>query len=594
MKKLFLAVTLMFAVVALSACTDLTKTQNLATAFEFESDEEVFAFSAVSTSSLLPDVLAEQPALTSQNGVSKLSAAATPPISMDKITPYLEMFEKLLDNNEGLEVTTVDSPNELFETMTSFVVHDLLGNAIVYELHYNTVLIGEDVEDNEQEYEITGILLVGTKEYQVIGSREVEEGEEEIMFKAFIDEDNYVRSTYEVEQGERSFTIETVENGILVSSSSIEVEIEDGEIEIELTHQEGDNISTFRFEMEVEDGQNILQIRYNTQVDGVTEEGDITVSVEVDPLTGAAAYQIIISSDDEDDEDYEYESERDIDDEDYDDEDEYETIPALTTNDALATLSFIAASLIDLNVISGSTATDPAQTLIEENLVKVNELFDTFSVFVDNGTDLFTNLVAESSDHVDFEYMLTININEEAIIIHYNVDSETAAIIGIILMGDAQYAINATNSLDSEQDRKEMVLTVTHLLDSVEVTYESEYDEDAKELEFDIVSVINEVETTLEVELRKSEDGFELDLDNGMDLEISKETINGQVVYEIDYELNSVEGEIEVTVLVDELGQVTHSFEIIEGQVEVVVEMDDPVRNSDDDVQDDMTEAPAN
>ena len=62
----------------------------------------------------------------------------------------------------------------------------------------------------------------------------IEDGEEKISFKSYIDENNYVFSQYKVEDNEKKFSVKIVENGVTLSESKIKVELEDGETMIAL------------------------------------------------------------------------------------------------------------------------------------------------------------------------------------------------------------------------------------------------------------------------------------------------------------------------------------------------------------------------
>lgn len=315
MKKILLSFTMLMIVVGLSSCTGLSA---FVQAFEFASDEEVFSFSAISTSALLSDKVVEP--LSATHAISRLSNE-TPNMTIEQIEPFLEMFESLLMQNNGLSVVTGESDLELYETKSEFTVVDLLGTPVVYTMYYNTILLNEEIDEQELQYEINGILLVGTTEYQITGSKKIEDGEEKMTFKSYFDENNYVISKYQIEDDEKKFSIQVVENGITVLSSKIKVEIEDNETTIKLEYTEGVNQSIYSFKVEVEGDISVLKIKYQTVFDGVEDSGKITVQVAIDELTGVANYQIYIEPDHE--EAYEHESERKSNDDD-DDQDDYE------------------------------------------------------------------------------------------------------------------------------------------------------------------------------------------------------------------------------------------------------------------------------
>jgi len=327
MKKIVLGITMLLIAISVSACSGLT---SLSQAFEFASDEEIFSFSAISTSALISDTVVEP--LASVGQVAQLETQTTD-MTIEQIEPYLEMFESLLAQNNGLTVVTTVSDNPLYETKSEFTVFDLLSNQITYTMYYNTVLLNseepatepteeDDEDESSTEYEITGILLIGTTEYQITGRKELEEGEEKISFTSAVDENNYVFSQYKVEDDEKKFSIKIVENGVVVSESKIKVELEDGETSIKLEYTQGANYSEYSFKYENEDGTNILKIKYETLIDGVLESGKIKVEVLIDELTQATSYQIYVEPDHDDA--YEHESEREFKDRDDHDDDQDE------------------------------------------------------------------------------------------------------------------------------------------------------------------------------------------------------------------------------------------------------------------------------
>ncbi len=323
MKKIVLGITMLLIAISASACTGLTA---LSQAFEFASDEEIFSFSAISTSTLISDTVVEP--LATVSNATQLNTT-TPDLTIEQIEPYLEMFESLLAQNNGLTVTTTVSDNVLYETMSVFTVYDLLSNPLVYTMYYNTVLLDAELPETETtddsqvdeastQYEIMGILLIGTTEYQITGRKELEDGEEKISFKSAVDEYNYVYSQYKVEGDEKKFSIKVVENGVIITESKIKVELEDGQTAIKLEYTQGANHSEYTFKYENENGVNLLKIKYQTTIDGIDDSGKIKVEVLIDELTNTTSYQIYVEPDH--DEAYEHESDREFKDKDQNDD----------------------------------------------------------------------------------------------------------------------------------------------------------------------------------------------------------------------------------------------------------------------------------
>jgi len=273
MKKLLFGISVLLLTITLAACTGTS----FAAAFDFETDQEVFGFAAISTSSILENS-AVQP-LSQTNGVTQLDTQMNS-MTLEEIQPYLEMFEELLTQNQGLTVVETVSEDPLYTTKVEFTVSNLLGEPVVYTMYYNQTLENDEAvieepivdetevdetddldDENELEYIIEGILFIDGAEYQVYGKKEMEDGEEKLTFKSMIDENNYVESKYKTEDGETKFYITVVQNGILVSESKIKIESEDNETKIVLEYNAGLNESKYSFKLENEDGVNLLMIK---------------------------------------------------------------------------------------------------------------------------------------------------------------------------------------------------------------------------------------------------------------------------------------------------------------------------------------------
>ncbi|AUD62736.1 hypothetical protein BK010_03720 [Tenericutes bacterium MO-XQ] len=348
MKKILGITLFIFGLLFLGACTE-QGTLSLS----LSSDEDVFSYQALATSSLLQnqtgDTLVEKESgFTLLSGSQTLETGEDVQEPVEVVEPYLELIEKFMSGEQGFNATVQTSDNLDYEFMILFETSDLLGEAQTYALYYNQVLESEfedetddideaeetdevdeeetedeaDEEDDEQEYMITGILVQGNQTFTVEGRKEIEEDEESLEFISYIDELNYVRSEYEVESGETRFSLEEVRNGEVYSESEINIEIEDNEIKVELEQFMNGNEYYYEFKYETEDGEDIIKVEYETFIDGVQQEGEIKAYVVVDELTGETSYVILLDDDKDGEADHEYEKDRDDDDDDDDDEDD--------------------------------------------------------------------------------------------------------------------------------------------------------------------------------------------------------------------------------------------------------------------------------
>lgn len=331
MKKLFLGF-MALTVTLLSACGSIG---NLG--LQFSTNEDVLTFQALIAAELLPNT---EPVAATQTSLDTMSMSTDPeaePNNADDvitdIEPYVELIEKVLGTNDGLNVTVDVSNLEGYESMINFSFNGLLGETETYVIHYNLVLksdSSDDVEseddddDDETEFNLDGILIVGENTYTIIGKREVEDGEDKIEFIAKLDDLNYIESEYEIESDETKFEIKTVTDGILISETEIKIEQDSNETKIELEFLTNGNEGKYEFKYETEDGKPVLKVEFETNINQVISRGEIKLLILTDELTGETYYQAYVDLDDDDT--YETEIDRDIDDDDdeEDDDDEHD------------------------------------------------------------------------------------------------------------------------------------------------------------------------------------------------------------------------------------------------------------------------------
>lgn len=286
----------------------------------FNEQKDVLSVSFVSTAALIPDY--DQQLSTS--GI-RLMALDTSPI--ERIKPYLGMIENLLAQDQGFSSMVLPSDLEDYETKLEIITYDLLGHPITYYFYYNVDAYEKD--DDEETFEISGLMILRNLSYQMKGEKWIENGESKLKVKGFLDDYNYIESIYKVEEDESSYEVNRVVDGIFESSSIIKIEFDEAdEIKIKIEIDSINEISSYEFKYELEDDQPTIKAEYEVfdRINNLSYQAEMRISVKVDLLTGETSYSMIIK--DEDNEEYEYESERDVktDDED-EDEDEDEEDP---------------------------------------------------------------------------------------------------------------------------------------------------------------------------------------------------------------------------------------------------------------------------
>lgn len=316
MKKLVLGLFVLSLSVVFMACTGSSFE-----GFQLKTSDEVIAFQALSSIQMLD----EEPVTTvSSTRIRKMSDTEDV-TTLDQIEPYLELFEQLLTQNNGLSVETTVSDREGYAVKQTFTTTDLLGQTRTYVLYYNELSVieedDEEEEDDEQEFRFEGILIANDQTFNVTGKREVEDDEEKMVFIATNDLNQRVEVVHKFEEEETKFEYAFYQDDVLTYQTFIKIENEDDEFKIVLEYQEGNNEGEYTFKLESEDGEDIMKIEFYSDIDGVIHEGEAKVLIVIDELTGETTYSIWIK-DRDDDEEHEERYDRDLDDDDEDDEDD--------------------------------------------------------------------------------------------------------------------------------------------------------------------------------------------------------------------------------------------------------------------------------
>ncbi|MDD4063826.1 MAG: hypothetical protein PHQ79_05405, partial [Bacilli bacterium] len=115
--------------------------------------------------------------------------------------------------------------------------------------------------------------------------------EETLMLMAKVDENNFVRIHYEIEEDERVFNYFVKEDGI-VTRTKVKVEEENDGIKVQLSFVEGTAKGNYSFKMSTDDdGVEVIKVKYTLRLDNEkTEEGHIHIYVTINEETGEVVY----------------------------------------------------------------------------------------------------------------------------------------------------------------------------------------------------------------------------------------------------------------------------------------------------------------
>lgn len=98
------------------------------------------------------------------------------------------------------------------------------------KVYYNKVL--KEIDDDEEVYDINGIIIINGETYQVVGETEKETDETETKLKIIMNDNNYFIIEEEYEEDEKEFVYAYYVNNKLIQRNTLSIEKENGEIEI--------------------------------------------------------------------------------------------------------------------------------------------------------------------------------------------------------------------------------------------------------------------------------------------------------------------------------------------------------------------------
>ena len=297
------------------------------------STKDIFALSASSSAIMLDeaansrngsavsasDVSAEAPAQAAQSGAAAQSPAYGSELTEEEKQMLMEQLA-VLENFIGDNAVTVtealvgeDSAYfGIYEYSMIIATNDLSGVRHTFEMYYNQTYLGTEIDydddkpffgqnggdfEQEESFRLDGVVLYQEIEYQLTGIKEIEtevehgQTETETKIEIIVKKDvgEYVRfeqeMSTEADETEQEFSYEYYQNGRKVKEFSLEIGVENGKKEMEMTSIE--NGKTFKVEYEEKRAANGKDfIEAEVVQNGVKTEVIITVEgagTEEDP-----------------------------------------------------------------------------------------------------------------------------------------------------------------------------------------------------------------------------------------------------------------------------------------------------------------------
>ena len=298
MKKILTCLVSILSLFVIVGCSNQSSSVRV-----LQNSKEVYGFEVVSSINLLNTIGGnEQTPLNydfENNPKSELGYDdELTEIEINEINKYLGIIEQMLGEETPLSIVEENSSRVEFEKRMVITTKDINLEEYTYDLYYNEYSLNDnleeddldedDLEEDEDEIEsrLEGILVIGDKEYEVFGKKEIEEDEMEIEFTSKIDDNNWVKVKQEIEEDETKFEYEISDNGV-ITNTMIKLESVADETKIELEFENNEMKSKYEFKMEDEDGKKVIKIEVETD----TTKIEAKVYVVVDPVTNESSYE---------------------------------------------------------------------------------------------------------------------------------------------------------------------------------------------------------------------------------------------------------------------------------------------------------------
>ncbi len=286
----------------------------------FDTAEEVYAFSAASAGMIISAMdenasalAADKYSVTENDGAaanyvySKETdrTATTVSENFNELDKYMILVESLLsDQNFGIKISPSDREGYREKSVVSY--KDLNGNPVSYEMFYNKIPVRTEIDGSETEetYSISGVMIIDGTEYSISGERRDEnehgESESETEFTVTLSESAFIKVEQNMEQEddetEQEYSYSIFENGKLTERSAFSYETERRETELKMVSINGGEKHTLYFEKEKRGNDEFIRIRISDN--GITESYRVERIVGTD---GEISYSYTPISNDFDD-----------------------------------------------------------------------------------------------------------------------------------------------------------------------------------------------------------------------------------------------------------------------------------------------------
>jgi len=260
-------------------------------------------------------------------------------------------------------------------------------------------------------------------------------------------------------------------------------------------------------------------------------------------------------------------------------------------NRKLAEIGYLSGSIIassqsitTANIFRLSDSSTPAY---ETNIDTINLYFDMLRVFLED--DPFSSgIVVEDSDNPDYDSIITFSSNGYTYQFQLKY-TDTNTITGLLLFETREFIVEGT-IIDGDNSFEINLEAIAANEDFVRINYETE-SEDEIETEYFITSSLNGEEITREIIIEHENNESKVQIiENNNEFHLEKEFENGEIVYELAYHIDDIEGSAKITEQIDASGNISYYYIFEEGDHESEFEHDRP--DYDDEYENDQSTIP--
>lgn len=180
---------------------------------------DTYAFELVAATNII---------ITSEDAFKNLATREVLEEVTDKVhKEYMAIRQMLYSDKTSYEIKASTNENYTDEMIIKLKYNNFDLECKVY---YNKVL--KEIDDDEELYDLNGIIIINGENYEVIGETEKEEDETETKLKIIMSDNHYFVIEEEYEEDEKEFVYAHYQNNRLIQKNTLSIETENGETEI--------------------------------------------------------------------------------------------------------------------------------------------------------------------------------------------------------------------------------------------------------------------------------------------------------------------------------------------------------------------------